>query len=389
MSRKLLALLALVLVAACALFFSVPVIVDQRANSVELAPPYAASAPAQALHQKLFVADLHDDALLWPRDLLTRHTRGQTDVPRLLAGGTSLQVFTTVTKAPHGMNFDSNGADSDNITLLAVASAWPVRTWGSLLERALYQADKLRASAAASEGRMRFVTNQKELAAALEGGLPAARQQLIALLGTEGLHPLEGKLENIDRMQAAGFRLMGLTHFFDNEVAGSAHGLKKGGLTPFGRQVVARLQERHLIVDLAHASPATIDDVLAITRRPVIVSHGGVQAVCPGPRNLSDAHIKAIAATGGVIGIGYFKGAVCERDVAHIVASIQHVASIAGIGHVALGSDFDGFTRTAFDATGLPLVTQGLMEAGFSEADIAAIMGGNTLRLLQAELPAS
>lgn len=387
MRKKLLAALGITAALACTAFLGAPYLIDGRANSVELTPPYQISAQAQALHQKLFVADLHDDLLLWPRDLLTRHTRGQTDVPRLLAGGTSLQVFTTVTKAPRGMNFDRNGADSDNITLLAMASLWPPRTWGSLLERALYQADKLRTAAAQSQGRLQFVTNQKELAAALQGGLPAAQQRVIAILGTEGLHPLEGKLENIDRMAAAGFRLMGLTHFFDNEVGGSAHGLHKGGLTPFGRQVVARLQAQHLIVDLAHASPKLIDDVLAITRRPVIISHTGVQAVCPGPRNLSDAHIKAIAATGGVIGIGYFKGALCERTLTNIVASIRHVAQVAGVQHVALGSDFDGFTRTAIDATGLPLITQALMDAGFSKADIAAIMGGNTLRLLQAELP--
>ena len=385
--RKLLIALAVLAAIGAAVFFSLPAIVDGRMNAVEAPPPYTVSPRAQALHQQLFVADLHDDVLLWPRHLLKRYERGHTDLPRLQAGGVSLQVFSTVTKTPRGINFDRNAADSDNITLLAIGQLWPVRTWGSLLERALHQGQKLHEAANASGGQLQVVASQAQLAAAPQGGLPAAGQRVIAVLGTEGLHPLEGELENIDRMAAAGFRVMGLTHFFDNEVGGSAHGLQQGGLTPFGRQVVQRLQEKRLIVDLAHASPKVIDDVLAMTRRPVLVSHTGVQASCSGPRNLSDAHIKAIAATGGVMGIGYFEGAVCGRDTAAIVRAIQHVATIAGVKHVAQGSDFDGAVKTAFDTTGHALITQGLINAGFSDADIADVMGGNVLRLLQAELP--
>ena len=122
-------------------------------------------------------------------------------------------------------------------------------------------------------------------------------------------------------------------------------------------------------------------------RRPVLVSHTGLHATCRGPRNLSDAHIKAIAATGGVMGIGYSEGAVCGRDTVAIVRAIQHVATIAGVKHVAPGSDFDGAVKTAFYTTGHALITQGLMNGGFSDADIADGMGGNVLRLLQAELP--
>jgi microsomal dipeptidase-like Zn-dependent dipeptidase len=208
------------------------------------------------------------------------------------------------------------------------------------------------------------------------------------VLVTEGLHPLEGKLENVDRLYEAGFRITGLTHFFDNEVGGSAHGMVQGGLTPFGRQVVARLEEKKMLVDLAHASPHLIDDVLAIAKRPVLVSHTGVKGTCPGPRNLSDAHIKAIAATGGVIGIAYFQGAVCGLTAADIIKAMQHAIAVAGVKHVALGSDFDGAIRVAFDTTGLQLLTQRLMEAGLSESDIADVMGGNVRRLLLENLPA-
>jgi microsomal dipeptidase-like Zn-dependent dipeptidase len=308
------------------------------------------------------------------------------DLPRLQEGRVSLQVFATVTKSPRGLNFERNPSDSDTITALGMAQRWPPRTWGSLLERALYQGEKLHAAAAGSAGRMRVVRTAGELRALVEAG-GAGGGKLAALLATEGLHPLEGRLENIDRLYEAGFRIAGLTHFFDNEVGGSAHGMQKGGLTSFGKEVVRRLEQKRMLVDLAHASPRVIDDVLAQAKRPVLVSHTGVQGTCRGPRNLSDQHVRRIAATGGVIGIGYFDGAVCGSDVAAIVRAIRYTARLAGVQHVALGSDFDGATRTPFDATGLPLLTQGLLEGGFSEADIAAIMGGNVLRLLLESLP--
>jgi microsomal dipeptidase-like Zn-dependent dipeptidase len=208
-----------------------------------------------------------------------------------------------------------------------------------------------------------------------------------AVLATEGLHPLEGKLENVDVLYDAGFRIAGLTHFFDNEVGGSAHGMEKGGLTPFGREVVTKLEAKGMLIDLAHASKPLIDDVLAVAKRPVLVSHTGVAGTCPGPRNLTDAHLQRIAATGGVVGIGYWDGAVCQPTVPSIVKAIRYAVDTIGVAHVALGSDFNGATRTPFDVTGLPQLTQGLVQAGFSADDIRAIMGGNVQRLLLQSLP--
>lgn len=385
MRKRLIAVLVLALV-GLAVFFNVPSLVDRRMNTVELAPPYTASARAQALHNQLFIADLHDDALLWSRDLLTRYEYGHSDLPRLQAGRVGLQVFSTVTKTPKNMNFDRNASDTDNITMLVMAQRWPQRTWGSLLERALYQSEKLHVAAAGSGGTLRIVRTQADLADLLKVQHPGSGL-LAAVLATEGLHPLEGQLENVDKLYEAGFRITGLTHFFDNELGGSAHGWDKGGLTPFGRQVVQRLEEKKILVDLAHASPKVIDDVLAMAQRPVLVSHTGVQGTCPGPRNLSDAHVKAIAARGGVIGIAYFHGAVCDLSAAGILRAIQHAVKLVGVKHVALGSDFDGAIRVAFDTTGLVLLTQGLLDAGFHETDIADIMGGNVRRLLLAHLP--
>jgi len=377
----------LVLVAVVlAVLFIGPGLVDGRMNTVTHAAPYAASESARATHQALFVADLHDDALLWNRDLLQRYGRGHTGLPRLLDGHVALQVFATVTKTPKGLNYERNDADTDSITLLAMAQRWPQATWGSLLERALYQGEKLHQYARDSQGRLVVVRSRQDLVGFISAWSQDNRR-VAAILATEGLHPLEGKLENVDRLYDAGFRITGLTHFFDNEVGGSAHGLDKGGLTPFGRQVVARLQDKGMLIDLAHASKPLIDDVLAVARRPVMVSHTGVAGTCPGPRNLTDDHLKRIAATGGVVGIGYWEGAICRPDIPSIVKAIRYAVDTVGVAHVALGSDFDGGTRTPFDVTGLPQLTEGLMAAGFSAGDIRAIMGGNVQRLLLQALP--
>ncbi|MDT8989982.1 dipeptidase [Curvibacter sp. APW13] len=380
------ALAAVAVLGAAVFFLVVPPVVDGKLNVTLDKGPYAVSQRAASLHKTLFVADLHDDALLWNRDLLQRYDRGHADLPRLLEGPQALQVFATVTKSPKGLNYERNGADSDSITMLAMAQRWPTRTWSSLLERALYQGEKLHAAARDSGGRLVVVKSRADLQAFVAQWRQDPHR-VAALLATEGLHPLEGKLENVDRLFDAGFRMTGLTHFFDNEVAGSAHGLEKGGLTPFGRSVVQRLQDKGVLIDLAHASKPAIDDVLAITKKPVLVSHTGVVGTCPGPRNLTDDHLQRIAATGGVIGIGYWDGAVCEPSVSNIIRAIRYAVDKVGVAHVALGSDFDGSTTTPFDVRGLGLITQGLLEAGYSEADVRAIMGGNVQQLLLAQLP--
>ncbi|MBS7663708.1 dipeptidase [Pseudomonas lalucatii] len=384
--RKPLLTLLLLALGAAGLFFSLPTLLDRLLNGVAAAPPYAVGEPARRLHAGLFIADLHDDALLWQRDLLERHAYGHSDLPRLLEAGVALQVFASVTKTPRGLNYQRNAADSDNITLLALAQRWPPATWSSLLQRALYHAEKLRQAAADSQGRLQLIRTRGELATFIQAWRQDPRR-VAALLATEGLHPLEGRLEHLDLLYDAGYRIAGLTHFFDNEVGGSAHGLHQGGLTPLGRQVIARLEEKAMLIDLAHASAALIDEVLAVARRPLLVSHTGVEGTCPGPRNLSDRQLRGIAASGGVVGIGYWEGAVCATSVEAIVRAIRYTSTLIGVEHVALGSDFNGTVHTPFDVTGLPRLTAGLLAAGFSQAEIAAIMGGNVRRLLLASLP--
>jgi microsomal dipeptidase-like Zn-dependent dipeptidase len=339
-----------------------------------------------ALHKRLFVADLHADPLLWNRNLLKRHDYGHIDIPRLVDGNVALQVFAVATKIPWGLNFECNAADTDMITMLAVAQAWPPRTWGSLLQRALHQAEKLEEFVAQSQGCLVLVKSVREL-----NELLARRRTepefVGALLALEGVHALEGDLANLDVLYDAGFRLIGLAHFFDNEAGGSAHGVEKGGLTPFGRELVRHVQDKNMVLDLAHASPQVIDDVWEMTTAPVVASHTGVRGTCDNQRNLSDEHVRRIAATGGLIGIAMFETAVCGNTLDDTARAMRHVADLVGVDYVAVGSDFDGAITAPIDASGMALLTEALMGQGFIEEEISRIMGGNVLRVLREVLP--
>ena len=371
---------------AAAFFFVLPGLVEGHLNRTLTPPPYAASARARLAFSRLLVADMHADSLLWGRDLLARGHRGHVDVPRLIEGGVAIQAFTVVSKSPRGLNIEKNDDRSDNVTLLALAQGWPPKTWTSLKERAAYQARRLHRTAALSGGRLTLLWTAKDLEGYLERRQHDPRITA-GFLGIEGAQVLEGDADNVEVLFLAGYRMVGLAHFFDNEVAGSAHGVAKGGLTALGRETVRRLEDRGMLVDLAHASARTIDDVLAMSRRPVVVSHTGVRATCDNTRNLSDDQLRRIARTGGVIGIGYWETAVCGNGAPAIARAVAHAAAVAGADHVGLGSDFDGAVSMPFDTTGLPLLVDALMAAGLAEADIAKVMGGNVIRLLAASLP--
>jgi microsomal dipeptidase-like Zn-dependent dipeptidase len=375
----------IVLTAFAGLFAFGPGIVEGSMNKV--IPVEANASPrAVAIHKTLEIADLHSDTLMWRRNLLDRASRGHVDLPRLEDGHVALQVFSSVSKTPKGQNYDANGADSDNITLLTIAQLQPPRTWTSILERSLFHARKLQKAVDSSGGRLRFIKTSEDLSKLLTDRQNGQRATG-ALFSVEGLQNLEGKLANLDRLQTAGMRMAGLAHFFDNEVAGSMHGLKKGGLTPLGRQVVVELERRNIVIDIAHSSHRTVAEVLAMATRPVVSSHGGVQATCKVNRNLTDEEIRGVAKTGGVIGIGYWDAAICGTAPAKVAEAIAHVRDLVGIDYVGLGSDFDGATTTGFDTAKLALVTQALIDRGFTDADIAKVMGGNVLRVLGQVLP--
>ena len=368
-------------------FFVLPALVERQANRLVGRSSLRPSEAAVLLHRKLLVADLHCDALLWNRDLLERNAHGHIDVPRLLEGNVALQAFTIVTKVPFGLNISERSEDTfDVITPLVIAQRWPMATWGSLCQRVLYQAKKLHDFASRSDGKLVLIKTAADFRAYLDRR--KNDQNITAgYLGVEGAHALDGDLANLNVLFDAGIRMMAPTHFLDNELGGASSGVNKGELTAMGKEMIRRMEEKGMILDLAHASPKTIDDALAIVTRPVVVSHTGVRGTCDNNRNISDDQIVQIAKTGGVIGIGYWKTAVCGTDAGAIAKAIRHVTNLAGVVHVGLGSDFDGAVPTPFDATGLARLTEALLAEGFAESEIALIMGGNIIRVLLEALP--
>lgn len=388
-SKKRLLLLFLgMFVALTMIGFAVgPSIAERSFNPSPLQTLPPLSDDVADLHKSLTVADLHADSLLWGRDLSVRSEDGYVDISRLLEGNVALQMFTVVTKVPTPLQLEGNADDSDNIIKLALLQRWPVTTWSSLKSRALYQARRLHNYARESSGQFSVIKTQGDLAAYLSAR-ENNRQLSAGLLGLEGAHALEGNLDNVDRLFDAGFRMIGLAHFFDNEVGSSAHGLKQEGLTPFGREVLKRSESLNMMIDLSHASVQTIDDVLAIARRPVMVSHTGVRGTCDNGRNLSDQQLQQIAQTGGLVAIGFWSTAVCGESVDDIVRAIAYTTDQIGIDHVALGSDFDGAVQLPFDVANIGQVTKGLFEAGFTQEDIQKNMGLNAVRFLEKMLPA-
>lgn len=376
--------LVLVVILALALL---PGVVEGQINRVTPHEPYEVSEETRALHQRLVIADLHADTLLWARDPLKRASRGHVDLPRLDEGNVALQVFTAVTKVPIGQNYESNEAGSDVLPWLLMAQRWPARTWDSLLERALYQAWKLEDAERRAPETLRIIRNRADLDALLAARVEGSRQ-IGGLLGIEGSHPLEGDIANVERLHAAGYRLMGLHHFFDNELGGSFHGITGAGLSDFGKEALREMERLGITIDVAHSSPAVVEDALAIATKPIVLSHTGLRGACDSPRNLEDDLAKRIAEKGGVIGIGYWAGAVCNASPANIVRTIRYAIELLGADHVGLGSDYDGAVRTEFDTSEIAVLTEEMRKANFTEEEIFKVMGGNAIRLFRENLPA-
>lgn len=389
MRKFLIILTGLVAVAAIGFFALAPTLAEKSMNRIEGSGQWPVSAAAKALHKRLVIIDTHGDTLLWRRPIDAPSDRGHIDLDRLEAGNVALQVFSSVTKTPKGQNYESNSDKTDNITLLAIGQMQPVNTWGlfgpALLNRSLWHAEKLRRAETASNSRLRIIRTPADLAT-LIADRAAGKRVTGALLSSEGMQNLEGNPANLAVLYRAGFRMMGLTHFFDNDIAGSMHGEKKRGLTALGRRLVPVMEDRGIIIDLAHSSHATFAEVMQVARRPVVVSHGGVKGTCNTNRNLTDAELRLLARNGGVIGIGYWDAAVCAATPQATAKAIVYAVKIAGIDHVGLGSDFDGSTTTGFDTAHIDAVTDALLAAGMAEADIAKVVGGNALRLLTAGL---
>jgi len=310
--------------------------------------------------------DLHTDALYehicGRKDITKRSVKGHLDFPRMREGGVNGQVFAvwvspTELKPGEYRDFVLKGADTfDEVCARSAEGVVPVRT-----------PDEFRQSVA--------------------GG------RIAAILGVEGGHALEGRLENLDRFFERGVRVLTLTWCNSNELGDSGGDENKphNGLSSLGRQAVRRMNELGMIVDVSHSADKTVFDVLDTSLFPVIASHSGVRARRDFNRNLTDEQIRAIAANGGVIGVVFLPYFLREPEdraaVEDVLDCVDHICQLVGPDHVAFGSDFDGFggaLKGLESVTRMPALVDGLRRRGYSESDVAKVAGLNFLRVWDA-----
>lgn len=257
----------------------------------------------------------------------------------------------------------------------------PDRAWA----RAAALLGAIRAAAERHPELCGFATTAAEVRDLAAGG------RVALLAGVENGQALEGRLENVARLRALGARYLTLTWMHSNELGDAAGGeALHGGLSAFGGEVVAAMERAGMIVDLAHAAPTTFRDAVALAQGPVVVSHAGTEARGAHPRNVSDEQIRAIAGTGGLVGIAFMPAYLSPQnpaaaDVATIADHLERIVEVAGVEHAALGSDLDGVPSLPIGIRGvedLPRVAEELEQRGFAGAELAKILGENWLRVL-------
>jgi membrane dipeptidase len=343
--------------------------------------PGPVGAQAAAFHASLPVVDLVVGTALFHRDLLVRRGHGHVDLPRLLEGGVDLVGLTLATRFP-----DRRGTLSrPHFRLLGLpGGVSDMRLLEALVARVREWID-------ASGGRLALATTPADLeavAAGTDGG-----RIVRAFLGVQGAHALDGDIDNLERLHAIGVRVFGLAHVMDNDHVGSGTG-SGAGLSPAGRELVGRIESAGMVLDLAHSSPQGIRDALGVVDRPFLVSHTGLlrwaddrsrwRRYASATRNLSDDDARLVTAAGGVIGLTLSTQLTGRTTLEGLVEAFQRAADLVGVEQLALGSDFDGALPMIIDSAGLPALTAGLLDGGFSPNEVAAIMGGNALRVLRA-----
>jgi microsomal dipeptidase-like Zn-dependent dipeptidase len=351
-------------------------LVGRALNRVE-APAPRVSAAVAAFHASLPVVDLLVGSALFRRDFLRPSAIGHVDLPRAREGGLDLLGLSIATRFP-----DLSGRLS---TPHFAALGIPVRGRDDLgLVEAFVR--RIEGWAAASGGGLVLARSREDLEAVGSDG--AVR----AFLGVQGGQVLGGDLRTVARLRQLGVRMLALAHVMDSDVAGSGTGRRAAGVTGFGWEAIAELERQGILIDLAHASSATIREAAPILRPPFLVSHTGFTALAgarstwrrysPATRNLSDADARLVAEAGGLLGITLAVPLV-GGGLEAVVRAFEHAVELAGPEHVAIGSDFDGALAMPFDVTGLPALTEALLGAGFGREIVAGIMGGNALRVLR------
>jgi membrane dipeptidase len=316
-------------------------------------------------------ADTLERYLVDPRAFFGPARAGHLDAARMLETGQNVQVMAAYT--PPGLAGDDAYEHAMRF----------VRTWDTILGSP--------ENAALSPPFLRILTAADLRAACV----PGCRGLLLFL---EGASPLRGRIEDLDLFFQQGVRGITITHNHDNEAARGCFAEGEGaGLTAFGRELVLAMDARGMVIDVAHANERTFRDVLEISRRPVIDSHTGLGVSWDHQRNIDDGQLRALARSGGVACIDFVPDHIETRAdpgvpvrLGQVVTVIRRAADVAGIDAVGLGSDWDGFGETIeglSDCTALPRLAEALAGAGFGDADIGRVFGGNLLRALCGVLP--
>jgi microsomal dipeptidase-like Zn-dependent dipeptidase len=328
-------------------------------------PPAVEPGPdALRIHHDAIVIDLHVDSLLWPRDLSRDGPGGHVDFPRMREGGLDAAAFTLPTQF-----FGAAG-------LKAFHDLWPPTTWFSPWERLRYQLQCMTRWVERSGNRVQIARTAAEVRGNHDQGI------LSVFHGIEGAHALGTDLSRVETVAREGILFIAPVHLADNAYGGSSGGSNRG-LSDLGRELIQAMNREGLLIDLAHSSPATFEEALALTSLPPLVSHIGARAVHDTSRNLSDDQIRLVAERGGVIGVMLAPPATSRPDLHEVIAHLRHIIAVGGEDTPALGSDYDGYVETPIDVTGLPQLTQLMLDEGWSEEKIRKVLGENFLRVLR------
>lgn len=341
-----------------------------------------ARPPAQAaleLQRSAPVVDLVVGTALFRPSLIEGGGRGHVDLARLKAGGVNVVGLTLATRFPNlrgtlsGVHFRSLGMPSSALETNMAIIEWLI--------------GRIEEWCAGSGGALRLVRTRADLDSAFSPAGP-----LGIFIGVQGAHALDGKLANVERLRAGGVRMLALAHVMDNAFVGSGTGRRAGGLSGRGRELIAELERQRIIVDLAHMSPAGIEASLAQVTRPPALSHAGLlrsssrarrfRRYSPATRNVPDWAVRGVGQAGGVVGLVLSTELLGGESIEHAVAAFSAALELAGEKGVAIGSDMDGGLRMIVDSAGLPLLTDGLLSAGWPTPTVQAVLGGNALRLL-------
>jgi membrane dipeptidase len=379
------------------------------------------SPRALRVYRDAFVIDTHNDMpsrILEDRyDPDVRHSpgfgpaEGHTDLPRLVESGLTAEFMSAWVDAPYAA------------------------TPGASFDRAMQHVSTIHAWVDRHPDHLLFATTAADVRRAKREG------KVAIFIGVEGGHAIESSLDRLRELHARGVRYLTLT--WNNGVpwAGSSIGVdgtRTGGLTDFGRDVVREMNRLGMLVDLSHVSDSTFDDAIAVSSAPVIASHSSARALSDFPRNLTDDQLRAIARGGGVVNVNFFSrfldseyrtraeavdaeiaaarralpagpesasaaarllarrdsllAAIPQTPFSVLIDHIDHVARVAGVDHAGIGSDFDGVSALPLgmeDVTRLPRIAQALLDRGYAEQDVAKMLGGNMLRVMERVLQAT